>query len=271
MDGGDFDENLLETAVDRKEVLRALRDAPYHRRELQRTLDISKTTCHRIIRTFDEEGLVNRTDEGYALTELGHILAEEVLKFEQTVETAYLMDPLLQLFEADGTPFDRSLITDDSVEWTVDRDSSMGLDRGMSRVRETDTLRVMDWTPVPELYIEKIFDIIIEQDIRAESIYPASRVQHRLEKFPDIHADLRDAGSQKEYWIHEDVPTWGMSIYEESLVELRAVEPDTGAMILEASSRDQPAIDWALNIWKGYRREATRMDDFDDLPDWDDV
>lgn len=271
MEVGDFDDDLLETAVNRKEVLRALRDAPHHRRELQRTLDISKTTCHRIVRRFDEEGLVTRTEEGYALTELGQIVADQVIEFEETVETAFRMDPLLQLFQAEDTPFDGALITDDAVEWSVDRDSSLGLDRGMNRVRETDTLRVMDWTPVPELYLEKIFEIIAEQNIRAESIYPASRIRSRFEKFPDLHRKLRESDSEKAYWVYEDVPTWGMSIYDETLVELRAVEPDTGAPIVEASSHDQPAIEWALGVWEEYKRKADSLGEREDLPNWTDV
>lgn len=271
MEGRVFDDGLLETAVDRKGVLRTLRDAPQHRSDLEQTLDLSKTTCHRIIRSFDEEGLVRRTDEGYDLTPLGRIVADQVLKFEETVETAFLMRPLLEQFEADDTPFDRSLITDERVDWSVDTDSPLGLDRGMDRVRDTDTLRVMDWTPVPALYIEKIFEIIVEQDIRAESIYPASRVRSRLKQFPDLHADLRESDTEKEYWLYDDVPTWGMSIYDESLLELRAFEPETGVPMLEASSRDQPAIQWALNVWEDHRRRAERLDDRDDLPDWEDV
>lgn len=268
MEVGDFDEELLETAVKRKGVLRALRDAPHHRRDIQRTLDISKTTCHRIVRTFDEEGLVSRTDAGYDLTEFGQIVADEVLTFEETVETAFLMEPLLELFEADGTPFDRSLITNDGVDWSVDQDSSLGLDRGMRRIRGTETLRVMDWTPVPELYIEQIFEIIADHDIRAESVYPASRIRSRFEKFPALHAELHASDSEKEYWVYEDVPTWGMSIYDESLVELRAVDPDTGAPIIEASSRDRPAIEWGLSIWQEYKRKADRLGERDDLPNW---
>jgi predicted transcriptional regulator len=271
MEAGEFDEELLETAVQRRGAFRTLRNGPHHRRELQRTLDISKTTCHRIVRTFDEEGLINRTADGYVLTELGHIVAREVLEFEEAVETAFLMEPLLELFEADDTQFDRSLITDERVDWAVDRDSAQGLDRGMERVREADTLRVMDWTPVPELYIERIFEIIAEEGIRAESIYPASRVRSRFEKFPDLHAELRDSDSENKYWIHDGVPTWGMSIYDDALVELRAVEPDTGAPIIEASSQDPPAVEWALSVWEAYREKADPLADRDELPDWTDV
>lgn len=262
-----FGEDLLETAVRRKAVLQRLHEGPAHRRDLQTELDLSKTTCHRIIRTFDDEGFIRRSESGYELTRLGEVVATAVDHFEDTVETAYLMRPLLEQLETAGTEFPTSLLTDPDVEWVIERDSSLGLDRGMQRVRETETLRVMDWTPVPELYLEKIYGIIAEEGINAESIYPAERMKHRLETFPELQAAMEDSDAERQHWIYEDVPPWGMSIYDESLVELRAYEPETGAYILEAATEHPSVVEWAHSIFADYRNRADPLEEREDLPD----
>lgn len=266
----EFDPELLELAVTRRPVLAALAEEPHHRRELQDRLDISKTTCHRIIRSFDEHGLVRRTGSGYGLTTLGRVLAEQVARFEETAETASQLQPLLEQFEASDDAFDIDLFTDPAVDWTVDRSRTFTIDRGVDHVERSDVIRVLDWTPVPELYLDEIFQLIAEDQMRAESIYPKAEVRARLEDFPDLHDELIEAGAEARYWVHEDVPPWGLTIYGDSLVELRAYDQQSGAAILDATTEHPRAVDWAMTVFAEYRDQAEPVTAFDDLPDWGD-
>lgn len=47
----------LEMAIRRKPALARFAEDPHHPREREEELDVSKATCHRIVRSFDEEGL----------------------------------------------------------------------------------------------------------------------------------------------------------------------------------------------------------------------
>lgn len=266
----EFDEDFLKTAVNRRPVLAALAERPHHRRELQKRFDLSKTTCHRIIRSFDEQDLVQRTESGYDLTLLGRIVAEQVTQFEGNLKTAYRLQPLLELFEVSDDEFEYSVFADADVNWTVERDQSFTIDRGVELVKNSDILRVLDWTPVPELYIEKIFHIIADNEMKVESIYPKAEVETRLETFPELHEELIEAGANPRYWVYEDVPPWGMTIYGDSLVQLRAYEQQSGAYILDATADTPSAVDWAMNIFAKYRDRATPLTEIDDLPDWGD-
>lgn len=266
---GDFDEEVLEIALNRKDVLLALAAGPRHRRELQEGFDISKTTCHRIIRSFDENALIQRTESGYEVTLLGRIVAEQVSRFEETVETAYRLDPLLGLFESNEGDIDDSVFTEGDVQWSVEREQP-SLDTGVERVRNADVLRVLDWTPVPDLYLERIFEIMAENGTRSEAVYPRDEIRSRLERFPDLHDHLLEAGNGHRYWAHEDVPPWGMTIYDDSLVELRAYDQDSGAYVLEATSDDERAVSWAMDVFTDYRGRAARLTDIAELPDWGD-
>lgn len=265
-----FDDKLLETAVGRKPVLVALLEGPHHRRELQEQLDLSKSTCHRIIRSFDENGLVQRTSSGYGLTLLGRIVAEQVKQFEEGLKTACQLQPLLELFESSADEFDYVVSTDADVDWVVERDPPLTIDRDVEFVERSDVIRVIDWTPVPELYIEKIFQIIGEDGMRAESIYPKDEVEHRLEKFPESHDQLIEREAKPRYWVYDDVPPWGMTIYDDSLVQLRAYEQQSGAHLLDATTDDPRVAEWAMDIFADYRERADPLSDVDDLPDWGD-
>lgn len=266
---GEFDEEVLETAIARKDVLRALAAEPHHRREIQAEFDVSKSTCHRIIQSFDEKGLLRRTEAGYEATLLGHIVAEQVDRFEDVVETAYRLDPLLELLESSGEAFDDSVFTDAGANWTVERGQAL-IDSGVERVRNAEVLRVLDWTSVPDLYIERIFRIMIENGTRGEAVYPRAEVENRLESFPDLHEELLEAGAGHRYWVHENVPPWGMTIYDDSLVELRAYEQRTGAYVLDATSDDPGVVRWAKDVFTDYRDRADPLTEVDGLPDWGD-
>lgn len=265
-----FDDDLLELTVDRRAALEALAAGPHHRRELQKELSVSKTTCHRIISTFDDHGLVTRTDSGYALSTYGEVVTEHASHFANEVEMASRLRPLFDLFDVSDGSFDTSLFTDPMVDWTVEDTGTFSIDRGVDRVRDTELLRVLDWTPVPDLYYEKILGILAENQARVESIYPESEVADRLERFPDLHDELLDAGARPRYWVYEAVPPWGMSIYDDSLVEVRAYEQQSGGYILEAVSESEEAVAWALDVFEDYRDRARAVTDVEGLPDWGD-
>lgn len=76
--------------------------------------------------------------------------ATEVGRFAESVETAYRLDPLLELLDTSDDEFDHTLVTDADGSWEVERDR-VSLDSGVERVRNADRLRVLDWmlTPSP--------------------------------------------------------------------------------------------------------------------------
>lgn len=264
------DNELLEIAVDRKEALSVLADGPRHREALQEEIGVSKTTCHRIIRAFDEQGLIRRTDDGYALTLFGQLVAQQAARFDDRLDTATRLRPLLDEFESWDEEFDPEIFTREDIEWEIHADESFSIDRGVERIRGTRLLRVLDWNSVPDLYYETILEMLASNEAKVESVYPASEVRRRLERFPDLHDELIESGASPRYWIYEDVPTWGMSIYDDSLVELRAYEPQSGGHIIDAVTESPVAVDWACDVFADYRERAKPVTAVDGLADWGD-
>lgn len=265
MEPGD---DLLETAVQRRGVLAALAAAPHHRRELQTRLDISKTTCHRIVRSFDEKGLLRRTADGYELTALGRTLHEQVDAYERGVRAARRLEPLLSAFEAAEVAFDVSLFADATVTRPQPEDPSPPVTRFLELFRDAETVKSLDGTSfTPPLYVEEMFETAMQDGGRGIAIFPKSVVERRLSAHPDLHRRAAEAEVPVRYRVHDDIP-FGLTIYDGDRVGLRAYDDETGALLLFADTDDPEAVDWAERLFERYYDQSEPLSAFDAFPDW---
>ena len=225
-----FDEEVLEIAVARKPVLSALADAAHHRQELQDELGLSKTTCHRIVRTFDEKGLLDRTDSGYELTSLGEVVHERVERFGSTVRTAYRLQPLVDALDTTNVAFDVELFEDATVTEPEPGNPYPFVDRTMELFRESDTIRVVDSSQlIPPLYVEKAIEIAIETGMRGEFVVTEEIALANVHEFPDLQREVAESDATGRYLVYDDVP-FGMALYDDHL-DLRVYDDDTGTPV----------------------------------------
>lgn len=263
------DDDILELAVKRKPVLAVLADRAHHRQELEERLDISKATCHRIVRSFDEHGLLRRTDRGYELTELGHVVADQVGAFERNIHTAYDLEPLLEAFESAPVDFDVEVFTDSNVVRPEPDDPSPPIHRYLELFRDARSVRTIARTSfLPPLYLEEIFESAFDPDKKGGIvIYPKSVVSNRYETYPDWHRNVADAGIPLRYRVYDTSP-FGMTIFDDDHVGLRAYDEDTGTLVLFADTDDPAAIAWAERVFEYYYEESEPLSAFDEFPDW---
>jgi predicted transcriptional regulator len=265
----EFDSEVLETAVERTAVLAVLADGPRHRRELQEALDVSKATCHRIVRSFDEKGLLRRTEEGYALTALGRAVEEQVGAFERNVEAAYQLTPLLDAFERTPLEFDLELFADAAVTRPEPDDPTPPVHRYLELFERSETVRTVARTSfVPPLYLEEIFETAFEPgDHGGLVIYPKSVVQTRYEEYREWHRRVAEEGIPVRYRVYDRSP-FGMTIYDDDHVALRAYDEDTDALVLFADTDDPDAVAWAEDVFDHYYERSEPLSAFDAFPDW---
>lgn len=263
-----FDAAVLETAVKRKPVLAALAESPHHRQELQDELDLSKTTCHRIVRTFDEHGLLRRTDSGYELTQLGEIVHEQVESFDTTVRTAYALEPLVEVVDEAAIPFDVSRFLEASVTTPEPGDPYPFVDRTMELFRTSETIRVLDCNPlVPPMYVEKMLDIALDTGMRGEFIVTPDIAVGNMEQFPDRQRQVAASDETTgRYFVHEDIP-FGLALYDNHL-DIRVYDEETGTPTLYVDTDDQSAIEWAESVYEQFRDEADPATSLDEYPAW---
>lgn len=268
MDPGAFDEEILAVALERRSVLAALAEAPHHRQELQDRLDLSKTTCHRIVRTFDERGLLHRTDTGYELTTKGELVERQVDAYVRNVRAACQLEPIAEAFEGTGVEFDVELFADARITRPDPSDPTLPLNREFELFEEAETFRTVDGNQyVPPLYLEQLFEMGIERGMHGEHITTKDVLDQRLADHAEIHKKHQEVPAKLRYRIHEEIP-FGLVLYDESHVIVRAYDEDTGSVVVMADTDDPGAIAWARDVVDHYRAEAEPPSAFDDLPDW---
>lgn len=79
--------SLLETLARRTELVERIREGIGDKRDLTDRLDVSRTTVDRAIRELESEDLVERTEEGYALTLVGELAYAEFRRLMDRFET----------------------------------------------------------------------------------------------------------------------------------------------------------------------------------------
>lgn len=263
-----FDEELLRTAVQRRGVLAALAEEPHDRRDLQADFDISKATCHRIVRSFEEYDLVRRTDGGYTLTPLGDAVAAQVAQFDSGVRTATRLAPLLDAFAAAPVSFDVALFTDAAVTRPSPADPSAPVDRHLELLEETTTVRTLDTTSfAPPLYVERMLEKALDGGGRGVVILPETVVEQRLSRHTEMHRRAAKSGVPVRYRVCDDVP-FGLTVFDADRVALRAYDGETGSVTLLAETDDPDAVAWAIDVFDHYYDRSDPAAAVDAFPDW---
>lgn len=254
--------DILDEALTRREALKALDERPLHRQELENRLDVSKTTCHRIIRSFDGYGVVRRTGEGYRLSRLGEVVMTELDQADRNVATARELDPVLTALDGTDVDFDVSLFADATITRAQPDDPYPPISRFMTLLRQSSTLRSLDKTSIAPLHVDEIFERIFAGGLTVEAIYPQSVIKKLLSEYHDYHRQAAELG-RFSYRVHDDI-SFGMSLFDER-VGLRAYDAETGALRLFADTGDPEAVAWAEDVFGEYYDQAENPDW---LPDW---
>lgn len=256
---------LLETAIRRKPALALLTEGPHHRRELEEELGVSKATCHRIIRSFDEEELLRRTDDGYELTEFGRVVSEQMRQVEETVRAARQLEPLLEGVAASDVEFDIELFVNANVVRARSNDPYPPHERFMELFRESETLRNVGPTPVPPTMAEEIFDLLFSEGKKIELIKP----KPILRKYVSEYADRGRKAAERDQLgsrIYGDFQ-FGMSLFDDH-VGLRGYDLDTGKILVFADTDDPEAVAWGEDVFDHFRERAHPLSQFDEFPVW---
>lgn len=265
-----FDEELLEIAIERRPVLETLLEGPHHRRELQEQLDLSKTTCHRIIRTFDERGLLERTDNGYALSIKGEMLAEQTQQYHDNVRAVSLMEPVVASFRETPFEFPIEHFADGRITVPEPDNPTVPISTEFEIFQQYDTHLQIDYNQwIPPLYMEQLADIVLEREMQFEHILTADMVQDRLDRFADLHKQQVEGEINAEisYRVCDSIP-FGMTIYDREHVAVRAYDDDTGTIALLVDTDDPEAVAWAEEVHAHYHEVATPAAEVSVLPDW---
>jgi predicted transcriptional regulator len=259
------DDEVTTVLLEREQVLSALQDGPCDHRTLEERLDISKSTCHRIVRTLENNGLVRKSDGGYELTELGRVLKRQVDRYESAVDTAVEMEPLLRGIAQSDVDFEIELFADANIVHAQSNNPHPPINRFIELLRDSETLRNMGPTPVAPTMVDEVADLLFNEEKRLEIIKPEPVISHYVSSQGE---PLRRAAEQKKvgFRICDDI-TFGLSLYDDH-VGVRGYNLDTGSILLFADTDDPEAVAWGEAVFESYRSRAEPMSTFEELPEW---
>ena len=251
-----MDTDALVAVVKRASALTELANGPMDRRDLEAHLGVSRPTVHRLLRALGEEGLIERVDGEVVLTGLGEAVTEEVVAFERNVRSARRLAPVLNTFRDLPIEFDAEQFADATVTSAEPTDPYRPVNRFMSILSDTGTVRGIDPASINPLHVDELNDAIIA-GMETDAIYPPAVVENLVGNFPERARKAFESGNLT-LRTHEETP-FGLTICDDR-VGLGIYDDDTGLLTFYVDTDAPGARAWALDVYESYLAEAERFD-----------
>lgn len=265
----DADRDRLIELLGLTQALEAVGDGPLDRRELERRLDVSKTTSYRFTRSLAELELIEKSGGMYERTSRGDVVAATLSSFETTVQTTLTLAPILQVLDEAAAEIPIEAFSDANVTSLDGGDAFGQVDRFIALVEETDSLRGIDLNAIAPMYIDEITKLVLE-GMELEMISTPTVVEDTADKYPYACAKLCINGNVKPM-IHDDLP-FGLAILDDR-VGIGVPHPDERRLRAFVDTNSSVVREWADAVFATYRDESIRLEQFskkalrDALPD----
>lgn len=251
MDTGKRDSDLSVTAIKRADALSTLLDGPVDRAELMATLDVSRTTVHRLVRGLEARDLLVQEKNEFTLTAFGRTVAAEVVTYRRRVTAAQRLQPFLETLTHPPVDVELDLFADATLTESKPTNPYAPVARFMHLLRESETLRGFDTTTVAPIYVEDIRSEILG-GMETDVVYLSAVVEEMVAAYPEAIAAAAESG-KLTLSTHEDLP-FGLVVFDDR-VGLGGYD-ETGLLSVFVDTDAPAAREWALDRYRDYREEA---------------
>lgn len=250
-------DELALTALKRADALELLTDGSRTRAELMSSMDVSRTTIHRTIRTLEGEGLIEQDGESFLLTPLGSTVAREVTTYRKRLRAATHLQPLLETLGDRACELRTEFFADAHVCEMEPTNPYKPVVRFLERLRESDSIVGFDTTSIAPIFVAEIREEILG-GMEVDVVYLPSVIDDILETYPE-EVKTTVASGNLRLSVHDDLP-FGLAIFDE-YVGIGGYDEETGMLRAFADTADPEAREWALEQYERYRAEATVVTD----------
>ncbi|WP_458190149.1 helix-turn-helix transcriptional regulator [Haladaptatus sp. NG-WS-4] len=217
------DETLVEL-VRRCDVFGALADRPLSKSDFVAELDVSKATVHRLLASFQEKHLVERTDAGYTLTPLGARIGDYVRSYRSNVADAHRLEPLYETLTRADVDVEPKLFADATITLPTVGGRYKPVERFARLLRESSSVRGFDSTAAALLFVEAGYEAIVD-GMEAELVYPIEILQHFGEAYRQESLDTAELDNLSVY-AHDGLP-FGMALLDDRIA-IGGYDPTVG-------------------------------------------
>lgn len=251
----EIDSHLLLDTVRYAPGLEALTTGPRDRRELEDQLGISRTTSYRFTRSFEERGVVERSDGRYVLTAAGEEVAAAAATFVLRCRTALRLGPVLDAVGETTPAFDLEAFADATVTTTEQGDAHSPVNRCIRLLQGTGSLRAVDMNSIAPVYLGDVQRRIVD-GMATETIMMPEVVAGILAEYPDKCIEACESGNLRSY-LHGDL-SYGLVVLDDRVcIGVRGEDSRTLRMFVDTDSPG--ARRWAEAVFESYRTDAVEM------------
>lgn len=255
MDSADIAE-VADLLTRRRALLRVLQSGPASKRDLRTSLDVSRSTVDRAIRTLESAGIVERSGGEVALTLFGRLVFEGFSDFWHGLEGLSDAEPLLtSLDQTVDVPF---ALFDGAMVVTATRESPH---RPIIAFEQflTDASRV--WSIgtglVPD-FVDEFREQIVDQGTEAELVIYAPVLNDLLSTYWEPVDEALDTGRLTIYET-TTVPPFSLKLADTGRDEVAFLVYGDQGVNGFVRSDGETAVEWARAEYERVKADAQRV------------
>jgi len=249
-------EFLLET-IRRAPILESLQQEPVAASELSETVDMSRSTVHRSLKSLEEYDIVEESSDRYELTSLGRILAMELQTFGTRAFTGLSLKKFLNHVDINSNRIPLEHFADSKTTRRTSRRPHATIHRIIELIENADSLRMFS-TVISPVHVDVGYREMMN-GTEIEAIFDREAIDIMALEYPEKAQETVSTGNFDVYAC-ERVP-FELFLFEEKIGLAAHNENGNAEVLIE--SENPSAIEWAENLYAEYLSRAESVFDSD--------
>ena len=243
-DGGDWDQHMgvVDQRIDFIELLDS--EGRLETREIMDRVDDSRSTVNRALRDLRDAGLVERTGDGYAISSVGVLAAQQYRRYHRASRATYEARELLQAIPKTDLPPTDLLVGAD----LIDADSDIpvrALEALSDRVQGADTVRAYLPTLVDTHLLRVWHRAVVSGAVDSDAIFDPELLTVLKGQYPQLLSEMAAAGSFSAHAATGQPYAVVLTETEETATVSVVVYDDNTAVQGVVTNESSKALAWA--------------------------
>jgi len=230
----------------RTAVLLALnQEQPLDRYDLERRLSASRRTVTRILTTFDEQGYITESSDGYRLTTFGAVVADAYRQCKEQTDLATQYRPFLTNVDSSAVDLDPTLLRGADLTVASNVSPYAPLDRMLELRRSASRVRTV--TPLVERKsVEQLASRLRRGDDVTFEVVFSAELYETVESQPEYGEPIRSAAGAASvekfvypgpvstlYAVTDDVAALGATLDGDPHALVESTDPELRAWVTD--------------------------------------
>ena len=240
----------LVEVVKRARLFEALQAGPQNLRQLDASLETSRSTIHRTSQSFIDQGLLSKSDEMFELTGLGELVGDELTSFRTRIESLRRLEPFLNTVEPAALDIPIEQFDDATVASPTAGQPHVGVRRIVEGIEASESIRMFSRIISPIYVGAAKREMLNGTEITV--VFDADLMDIIVSEYYTEALEALDTGNFEVY-LHDDVP-FELFIFDDAMG--MAAHDENGIPRAFVETTSPAAIEWAESLYRTYEREA---------------